>query len=87
MTLSAIPTRYQPITRCCSASAGPYRAERMVAGMISVVRAGQRVLPVTEPADARGESSDRPDLQNSYGTFGGSCVPEPEAAAFVIAAA
>ena len=87
MTLSAIPTRYRPITRCCSASAGPYRAERMVTGTISVLRAERRVLPITEPADSPGESSDKPDLRNSYGTFGGSCVPEPEAAAFVIAAA
>ena len=69
MTVSATPTRYQPITRCCSASGGQYGLNEWF-HLLSL-----RTSLVKAPRSW------------SYGTFGGLCVPEPGAAAFVIAEA
>lgn len=44
MIMSATPTRYQHVARCCSTSAAPYQAERMVLGTIPVLHAEHRVF-------------------------------------------
>lgn len=85
MTVPAKLTRYQSITRLCLTSAGTSQTDRVIPGTIPALRAEQRVFPVTEPADKPDESTDKPEFRSSYGTFGGLCVREPGAVAFVIA--